>query len=460
MSSSGVTRDYGDFSSSFPGPGAALSDEFFSDTFFDYRCVPLTVDETLLEVELSGTGPEAIRLLDTLRERSMDAAQRLEVAAAWERQARWMSACQHAANVAFAGPGVPQSPAGTDKARDDERVEQSRVFELALALDCDDRLVKARLATGRALSTTLAATAALLEAGELSEYRARRICDKLEGLEPDVARRIEAQVLPTAATIRLASLMDKLRRKVLAARGDVAVAEHLLGNAQRRVTVESEPSEVGLLGLHAYLPPEITVAVREALEAKAAEFARADRAARDQARRDGVEPPERRTKDQRLADALAWFVLGADADDPARPQRPTIVVQLTMSLVTLMHLRDNAAVLPGYGPIPADIARMLAEDADWQRFVHDPVTGYLLDVGNEIYTPPPEMRRFTQARDVKDRFPGSCRSARFGDGDHVTAFDPGKGVTRPLPASRCCPASVPSPRPSAAGPARATPTAS
>ena len=317
--------------------------------------------------------------------------------------------------------------AGGDAARERDRAEKSRIFELALAIDCNDQLLKARLATSRALCTTLTATAAKLEAGELSEYRARRICEKLDGLEPAVARIIEARVLPTAGQIRLSSLTAKLRRWVLGARGDDAVAEHLQGNANRRVRVESEPSEAGLLALHAYLPPETTIAVREALEAKAAQFATADRADRDRASRVGAQPEPRRSKDQRLADALAWFILGPDENDPARPQRPKIVVQVTMSLTTLLHLRNNPAELPGYGAIPADIARMLATDADWQRFVHEPVTGHLLDIGDETYTQPPAMRRFTKARDLHDRFPGSARSARFGDGDHVEPFDRGTG---------------------------------
>ena len=160
-----------------------------------------------------------------------------------------------------------------------------------MAIDCNDQLLTARLATSRALSSTLTATAAMVEAGELSEFRARRICEKLDGLEPAVARIIEARVLPTAGQIRLSSLTTKLRKWVLGARGDDAVAEHLHGNAHRRVRVESQPSQAGLLGLHAYLPPETTVAVREALEAKAAQFATADRTKGD--RRPGPGNPRR-----------------------------------------------------------------------------------------------------------------------------------------------------------------------
>ena len=406
------------------------ADDLFADDLFDndlidddllgLRWAPLTVQETLVEVALAGPGPEAIRLLETLQGQAMSQDDALDAAAHWERQSRWMSARCQAAQVAFVGATVETS-------RDGQRDQDSRTLELALAVDCNDTFLKAKLCTGRMLATTLSATAAKLESGELSDYRARRICEKLEGLDPDVARKIEGRVLATAADLRLSSLLAKLRRLVLAAQGPDAVRAHLQGMANRRLTVDQEPSEQGLLGLHAYLPAETAVAVRAAIEAKAKELAGADRAARDQALREGLELVDRRTRDQRLADALAMLILGADQDDPTRPQRPKIVVQLTMSLTTLMHLRDNAAELPGYGPIPADIARMLAQDADWQRFVHHPVTGYLMDVGPDAYRQPAPMRRFTQARDVKDRFPGSNRSAYLGDGDHVEAFVPGHG---------------------------------
>ena len=85
-------------------------------------------------------------------------------------------------------------------------------------------------------------------------------------------------MLTNAADIKLPSLTSKLRRLVLAARDpEEALEEHLEGARDRRVLVDSQPSEPGLLGLHAYLPAETAVAVRTALEAKAAEFARADK---------------------------------------------------------------------------------------------------------------------------------------------------------------------------------------
>ncbi|MDX6204726.1 MAG: hypothetical protein QOF39_783, partial [Frankiales bacterium] len=251
-------------------------DDLLDHELWDFRCEPLTVQETLLEVALAGTGPEAIRLLETLQGRPMPQDDALGVAAAWERQSRWLSARAQAANVAFVGARVETS-------RDGARAQDSRTLELALALDCNDTFLKTTLSTARALASTLTATRDRLESGQLSAYRARLIVEKLTGLDPAVARVIEARVLPTAGQLRLSSLLAKLRRLVLAAHGPDAVAAHLHGVANRRVRIDTEPGEPGLLGLHAYLPAQTTVAVRNTLEAKAKEFARADRAAQTRA---------------------------------------------------------------------------------------------------------------------------------------------------------------------------------
>ena len=132
------------------------------------------------------------------------------------------------------------------------------------------------------LTGTLSATRDRLAAGELSAYRARRIAEELRTLDPVTAQQIEAKVLGTAADVRVPSLIRLLRRLVLAAQGPAAVQAHQAGAADRRVVVDTEAAEVGLLGLHAYLPPEQTIAIRELLETKAKELARADRAARDE----------------------------------------------------------------------------------------------------------------------------------------------------------------------------------
>ena len=169
------------------------------------------------------------------------------------------------------------------------------------------------------------------------------------------------------------------------------------------MTLDSpENSEPGLLGLHAYLPPVIALAIYARLRQVAGRFARADG----------------RSQDQRIADALAILVLGPDPEDPRRPQQPDVTVNVTVDLLTLLRLRDNPGELDRYGYLPAQVIRDLAADATWNRFVHDPVTGYLLDEGLTV-TPSAALDRFITARDRYCRFPGSTRRAATGDKDHV-----------------------------------------
>jgi hypothetical protein len=409
-----------------------------------------SVEETLARVAACPPGPQAIEWLVSLDGRSLSPEQALAVAGAWERQSRWVATRQQASWLGFVGPVAP-GPLGPDGPSEAElRQESSNLLELSLTLDYGVDFTKDKVDQARLLAGTLRATRDRLAAGDLSEYRARRIAEELRHLDPVTAQKIEAKVLDSADKVRLPNLIRRLRKLVLLAQGPAAAEAHREGVADRRVVVDSEAGEIGLLGLHAYLPPEQTIAIREKLETKAKELARADRAARDEVKRlnrersqriaagdvdgageDGaLELPVRRTKDQRIADALAMLLLGADETDPAQPAKPSVAVQVTIDLPTLLHLRQNPAELAGYGPIPAEIARELAGDASWHRLVHEPVTGYLLDVGDQIYTPGPAMTRFRILRDVRCRFPGSSRNARYSEGDHVEPHRDGGGGGR------------------------------
>ena len=468
-----------------------------------------SVQETLARVAAFPPGPQPIRWLTSLDGCDLSAGEALELAGAWERQARWVTARQQAAWVGFAGPVGP-GPLGPDGPTETQlRQEHSNLLELALTIDCGVDFTRDQLDQARLLTGTLSATRDRLATGELSAYRARRIAEELRTLDPVTAQRSRAKVLDTAGTVRVPSLVRKLRRLVLAAQGPAAVQAHQAGAAQRRVVVDTEAAEIGLLGLHAYLPPEQTIAIRELLETKAKELARADRAARDEVKRlnrqraaerrhaptrrgrarrrgrrrrrcsdaagrrrrgqtmragDGglLELPVRRSKDQRMADALAILLLGADETEPPRPVKPAVAVQVTVDLPTLVHLRQHPGELLGYGPIPADIARELAGDAAWQRFVHEPVTGYLLDAGDERYQPPPAITRL----------PGSPRrpvpvprlhpqSPRRGRRPRRTAPRRQEAAgTPPPPTCSPCPSSATSPKPTTAGQSPATPTTS
>lgn len=98
---------------------------------------------------------------------------------------------------------------------------------------------------------------------------------------------------------------------------------------------------------------------------------------------------------------------------------------MTVGLDTLLGLSDRPGDLRGYGPIPAVMARALAADGVWARWVTDPVTGELLDASPHRYRIGASLRRHVVTRDVTCRHPGCATTAARCDVDHVRAFDHG-----------------------------------
>jgi hypothetical protein len=95
---------------------------------------------------------------------------------------------------------------------------------------------------------------------------------------------------------------------------------------------------------------------------------------------------------------------------------------VVIDLPTLLGLAENPGEIPGYGPIPAPLARPMAWDRDWVRWLVDPVSGALLDRGAETYRPSDKLRAFIAARDRVCGFPGCTKPAAQCDCDHVVTF--------------------------------------
>jgi hypothetical protein len=95
---------------------------------------------------------------------------------------------------------------------------------------------------------------------------------------------------------------------------------------------------------------------------------------------------------------------------------------VVVDLATLLGLADRPGEIPGYGPIPAAVARAMAADRDWIRWTVDPGTGDLLDLGAERYRPGDRLRRYIAARDRRCGFPGCSKPAEQCDCDHVVTF--------------------------------------
>jgi hypothetical protein len=108
-------------------------------------------------------------------------------------------------------------------------------------------------------------------------------------------------------------------------------------------------------------------------------------------------------------------------------------VNLTIPLTTFLGLGDQPADIPGYGPVLAEVARILADNAtrpgsEWCITILDD-DGKPIQHGETGYRPSPGLRRKVESRNPTCVFPQCRRPARACDLDHTTPFGHGDGIT-------------------------------
>jgi hypothetical protein len=115
------------------------------------------------------------------------------------------------------------------------------------------------------------------------------------------------------------------------------------------------------------------------------------------------------------------------------------VVDLQISLTTLIGLTKHPGELAGYGPVIADIARqIIAENPDltWRYSVHDPV-GALIGHGITRRRPVATDAAFVRARDRTCRAPGCRVPAQRCELDHTNAWAETHDTSRPNLSALC-----------------------
>ena len=100
--------------------------------------------------------------------------------------------------------------------------------------------------------------------------------------------------------------------------------------------------------------------------------------------------------------------------DPAR-----VMLHLYMQASTLAGFDQHPATLLGYGPIGADQARRLAQDAALTRILTDPFTGEIKAIDLPSYRVPKVLKAAVQARDRTCVFPGCDVPAFDAQLDHI-----------------------------------------
>ncbi|UNX53499.1 DUF222 domain-containing protein [Georgenia sp. TF02-10] len=356
-------------------------------------------------LERTVPGPGLARTLAGASLADADDATVVEMIAGWERLAAWVTSQQARA--------VAELHARRNRGRPGSSIRhRGVVFEVEARLHTTQYAAESKVGLALTLES-FPAVADALTRGEIDARKAEVLCTAEPGLPDADRRQVHRRVLPGAGDMTAPQLREEIRRAALEA--DVAAAErrHQAAYAKRRVMVE--PADDTMSWVSAYLRADNAEVVRVALDALAA-AAKA--------------PGETRTLDQRRADALTDVFTGIlnTGTSPAGIPLPTQHgrrphLQVTVAAGTLLGLDDQVAELAGYGPIPADLARQIAQDATWRALFTDAATGEFLALGTKTYRPGADLTRTIIARDVTCTFTGCRIPAGRCQIDHIIAFN-------------------------------------
>jgi hypothetical protein len=324
--------------------------------------------------------------------------------------------------------------------------EMSVVAEVACVLTVSERSAGAFLSESRELTTLLPLTLSALQAGTVSWAHARIMVEESSGLDRAGAAALEAHFLDPEAPdpARGCPAGDlvpaRFRAKARTWRErhhPVSLEErHSKSAADRRL--EFVPDRDGMAWLNAYLPADTAAGIWERTTAAARAL---------------QSPAEVRTLTQLRADVAAGWLLtssqttgtggmpgggtasGGTAGDgtalggslAGRVPAPRAQVLVTVPVLSLLGVSGEPAVLDGYGPIPASMARRLVAGGSrsFHRVLTDPRDGAPLEIGRTSYRLTTAQRQWLRLRDAKCPFPGCNNHSLDNEADHLLAWADG-----------------------------------
>ncbi|OBH03137.1 HNH endonuclease [Mycobacterium sp. E2699] len=234
-------------------------------------------------------------------------------------------------------------------------------------------------------------TLAALECGRLSEWRATLIVRESACLDVEDRRTLDTELCADGSKLDgMGDARIVAAARAIAYRLDPQAVVERAARAESERTVTIRPAPDTMSYVTALLPVAKGVRVYAALK-RAADTTF-----------DG------RTRGQVMADTLVERVTGR----PAEVAQP-IAVNLVMSDGTLLGHDDEAAVVDGYGPIPAAVARHLVGDAvgdersraTLRRLYRHPRSGSLVAMESRSRCFPKGLAAFIGLRDQRCRTP-------------------------------------------------------
>jgi len=240
-----------------------------------------------------------------------------------------------------------------------------------------------------ALVHELPHTMTALSQGRISEWRATLVCRETACLTVGDRREVDRRLAGDLAGMSDRQLAATARRIGYLLDPHALVNRTARAVADRRVSLRPAPDTMSILT--ALLPVAQGVAVYTALT-RAADTARAH--------------GDPRTRSQVMADTLTTRITGQ-----TQPDQTPIELQLVITDHTLLAGGHTPADIPGYGPVPAGIARYLIaalhpDTRLWfRRLYTHPTTRQLVAMESSRRLFPPALRRFLLARDQLCRTP-------------------------------------------------------
>jgi hypothetical protein len=305
--------------------------------------------------------------------------ERLKSAAA-AGQARAAAALDERRRADEAAAGVPKAKQGRGVAS-----------EVALARRDSPARGGRHLGLAKALVHEMPHTLAALECGALSEWRATLIVRESACLDVEDRRALDAELCSDIGNLDgMGDARVVAAAKEIACRLDVQAVVDRAAKAEKDRTVTIRPAPDTMTYVTALLPVAQGVGLYAALKRSA------DTTFDD------------RSRAQVMADTLVERVTGRPAGQPE-----PIAVNLVMSDQTLLGDDDSPAVIEGYGPIPAWVARRLVGDAVvdeptkalLRRLYRHPRSGALVAMESRSRCFPRGLAAFIGLRDQTCRTP-------------------------------------------------------
>jgi len=284
--------------------------------------------------------------------------------------------------------------------------------EIALARQDSPARGGRHLGFANALVNEMPHTLAALEAGRLSEWRATLIVRESACLDVEDRRALDAELCADGSKLNgMGDARIAAAARAIAYRLNAQAVVDRAAKAESERTVTIRPAPDTMTWVTALLPVAQGVSVYAALK-RAADTTFDDR-----------------TRGQVMADTLVERVTGR----PTEVAQP-VAVNLIISDQTLLANDDTAAVVDGYGPIPAAVARNLVRDAvidtrsraTLRRLYRHPHSGALVTMESRARCFPKGLATFIGLRDQRCRTPYCDAPIRHRD--HARPYHRG-GVT-------------------------------